>query len=227
MSKSIDTRCCNCSYLFIHQVYHNQKTAKGSFSFLVKLPAPAHLSTTHGEDFTLSLFTAKRQAEAINTKLNYSWCEIRRTNLIVHTDITSYNPTSFDKHLNATTTPKWVIISTPSDAGEAKPPSREHSRVSKSTDFIISVKKSRPNVRNFNPWIRLTQPVNLNNYAIGIRYRLHLITSATEKADLNFSQVVPWTRVSRNTNAHMQGWLSNQNSKAKVSWHTNRNSKPD
>ena len=48
------------------------------------------------------------------------------------------------------------------------PLSREHSRVSKSTDFIISVKRSRHNAKNFDPWIRLTKPVNLNNQAIGI-----------------------------------------------------------
>ena len=67
------------------------------------------------------------------------------------------------------------------------PLSREHSRVSKSTDFIISVKRSRYNAKNSDPWTRLTQPVNLNNQTIGIGYRLHLVTSAAEKADLFFS----------------------------------------
>ena len=82
---------------------------------------------------------------------------------------------------------KWVIISNPSDAGEAEPPSREHSRVSKSTDFIISVKRSRHNARNFDHLVRLTQLVNLNNQAIGILgYHLHFVTSATKKADLIF-----------------------------------------
>ena len=38
-----------------------QETAKESFSLRVKLP-PAHLSTTHGGGFTLSLFIAERQA---------------------------------------------------------------------------------------------------------------------------------------------------------------------
>ena len=33
---------------------HGQETAKGGFGLRVKLP-PAHLSTTHGGDFTLSL----------------------------------------------------------------------------------------------------------------------------------------------------------------------------
>ena len=32
-------------------------------------------------------------------KLKYSWSEIGRTNLIVHRDITSYNPTSLDNTL--------------------------------------------------------------------------------------------------------------------------------
>ena len=66
------------------------------------------------------------------------------------------------------------------------PLSREHSRVSKSTDFIINEKSSRHNAKNFDPWIRLTPPVNLNNQAIGIGYRLHLVTSAAKKADLFF-----------------------------------------
>ena len=52
--------------------------------------------------------------------------------------------------------------------------------------------------------LRLTQLVNLNNQAIGVGYRLHLVTLATKKADLNFSHVLLWTRVSRNTNAHRQ-----------------------
>ena len=33
------------------------------------------------------------------TESFYSWSEIGRTNLIVHRDITSYNPTSFDNTL--------------------------------------------------------------------------------------------------------------------------------
>ena len=38
-----------------------QDTAKGPFGLQVELP-PAHLSTTHCGGFTLSLFTAERQA---------------------------------------------------------------------------------------------------------------------------------------------------------------------
>ena len=38
-----------------------QETAKGPFGLRVKLP-PAHLSTTHGGGFTLSLFNVERQA---------------------------------------------------------------------------------------------------------------------------------------------------------------------
>ena len=61
--------------------------------------------------------------------------------------------------------------------------------------------------RIFHHWITLTQLVNLNNQAIGILgYRLHLETSATKKADLIFSHVLPGTRVSLNTNIHWQGW---------------------
>ena len=41
--------------------YLGQETAKGPFGLRVKLPS-AHLSTTHGGGFTLSLFIAKRQA---------------------------------------------------------------------------------------------------------------------------------------------------------------------
>ena len=72
------------------------------------------------------------------------------TNLMVQQDITSYNPTSFGNtlmlspHLNG-------YHSTPSDSGMAKPPSREHFSVLKSIDFIISVKRSRLNARNFDP----------------------------------------------------------------------------
>ena len=55
------------------------------------------------------------------------------------------------QHLNAVSTSKWVIISTPSDACEAEPPSREHFSVSKTIDYIISVKRSRHNARNFDP----------------------------------------------------------------------------
>ena len=109
------------------------------------------------------------------------------------------------------------------------PLSQEHSRVSKSTDFIISVKRSRHiNAKNFNPWIRLIKPVNLNNQAIGIGYRLRLVNSAAKKADriyfIIFPHVLLWSRVSRNTNAHRQCWRSNGNSKAKLSWPANRNS---
>ena len=39
----------------------DQETAKGPFGLRVKLP-PAHLSTTHGGGFTLSLLIAERQA---------------------------------------------------------------------------------------------------------------------------------------------------------------------
>ena len=38
-----------------------QETGKGPFGLRVKLP-PAHLSTTHGGGFTLSVYTSKRQA---------------------------------------------------------------------------------------------------------------------------------------------------------------------
>ena len=80
-------------------------------------------------------------------KLNYSWSEIGRTNLIVHRDITSYNPTSFWQHFNAVSTSKWVIVSTPIDVGEAEPPSLERFRILKSTDVVSSVKKSRNSAR--------------------------------------------------------------------------------
>ena len=45
----------------------------------------------------------------------------------------------------------------------------------------ISVKRSRHNARNFKSWLRLIQTVNLNNQAVGMGYRLHLVTSATKK----------------------------------------------
>ena len=56
----------------------------------------------------------------------------------------SYNFTSFDNTLMLSPhmSSNWVIISTPSDVDEAEPPSPEHSRVSKLTDFVISVKRS-------------------------------------------------------------------------------------
>ena len=43
---------------------------------------------------------------------------------------------------------KWVVVSTPCDAGEAEPLLLEHFRVSKSTDFNISMKRSRHSARN-------------------------------------------------------------------------------
>ena len=47
--------------------------------------------------------------------------------------------------------------------------------------------------------------VNLNNQDIGIDYRLYLVTSATKKTELNFSLVLPWTRVSRTTKRSSAG----------------------
>ena len=88
-------------------------------------------------------------------KLNYSWSEIGRTNLTVHRDITSYNPTSFWQHLNAVSTSKWVIVSTPIDVGEAEPPSLERFRILKSTDVISSVKRSRNSARFLTRWTRI------------------------------------------------------------------------
>ena len=76
-----------------------------------------------------------------------------------------------------------------SDACEARPPSREHSRVSKSTDFIISAKRSQLNASNFDPQIKLTQLIVLNNQATGICYCPLLLTSAIKKATLNFSHI--------------------------------------
>ena len=70
------------------------------------------------------------------------------------------------QHHNAVFTSKWVIISTYGNAVDAEPPSPEHSRVSKSTDFIIRVKMSRHNARNFDRCTRLTQVIHLNNQAI-------------------------------------------------------------
>ena len=49
-------------------------------------------------------------------------------------------------------------------------------------------------------FFRLTQPVNLNNQAIGIGYRLQLLKRLT----YFFPHVLFWTRVSRNTKAHRQ-----------------------
>ena len=40
------------------------------------------------------------------------------------------------------------------------------------------------------PEFRLTQPVYLNNQAICMDYRIHLVASATKKTDLNFSHVL-------------------------------------
>ena len=61
-----------------------------------------------------------------------------------------------------------VIVSTPSGAGEAEPPSQEHSSVSKLPDFITSVKRSRHSARNSDAWIRLIQLVFLNKQATDI-----------------------------------------------------------
>ena len=49
--------------------------------------------------------------------LNYIWGEVGRTNLIVHRDIMSYNPTPW-QHLNAVSTSVMGIVSTLSDAGQ-------------------------------------------------------------------------------------------------------------
>ena len=62
---SKQTRCCqrlNVARLFLWNELNflDQKTAKGPFGLWVK-QSPAHLSTTQGEGFTLSLFLDERQ----------------------------------------------------------------------------------------------------------------------------------------------------------------------
>ena len=89
------------------------------------------------------------------TKSNFSWREIGKTNFIIHKDITSSNHASFKNpkcFLNSRANPPLqvrVIVSTPSDADEAKQSTQHGKNNSKRKSFITGLLKVLTlNIRN-------------------------------------------------------------------------------
>ena len=119
-----------------------------------------------------------RKPNCVFNDINYFSSEKYRTNLKVHRHITSYNLT-IGIHFN----PLVRQVSRSLHRGSI-PLFRSQltSSVWRRVDTVQEI---------FDPWIRLTQQVNLKKQAVGIGYRLHFVTSATKIADHFFMFSLP------------------------------------